>query len=158
NLDGKCIDPDTAATTCVKPAPTSSATKPCASNADCASGEFCDSIAQSACLGPGQCTSRSNCGSGGGETCGCDGVTYPNIQPSGRVGVRRASAAVGCGASSNEGQAGSARGPRADIIFCGTSSQCPDGQPCCAITGQCYDPATPVLCTPAPPGTRIPCI
>lgn len=32
------------------------------------------------------------------------------------------------------------------------------GQQCCGITGQCYDPAQPVLCSFPPPGTKFPCI
>ena len=40
--------------------------------------------------------------------------------------------------------------------YCGNDTQCSGGWRCCLITGHCYDPALPGLCTFPPPGTYKP--
>jgi hypothetical protein len=89
-LNGACILPSRAAADCPKPTtlPAQSilGLAPCGSNADCAANEFCGS--NTACLGPGQCIDRANCGtSTGPPICGCDGVTYKDVQTACRAGV-----------------------------------------------------------------------
>ncbi len=178
-LDGTCIDPATAGTSCPKPsvasnggslpsttsnggslpsAPSSGDSLPCASNADCRPTQFCQKSPLSrGCLGPGTCQSRSNCGFSWGTPgyCGCDGVTYSDIQSACRAGVRII-ADFACGTPVNpDVMPGS---PRAPVIYCGTSDQCPQGQQCCSITGRCYDPSVPYLCKLPPPGTSISCV
>jgi hypothetical protein len=42
-------------------------------------------------------------------------------------------------------------------IGCGLMAACPAGMACCAITGHCYDPASPDVCTPPSDGVSYPC-
>jgi hypothetical protein len=165
-LDGKCIDPSTAGMSCQKPAEPSSAhdagidsgAGSCASNADCVPTQFCAPPPGSLlCLGLGTCQSRSNCGfsTGAAQYCGCDGVNYPSVQAACVVGVRLTSDSP-CGTLVDpEGMPGT---PRVPVVYCGTSSQCLQGQQCCSITGRCYDASVPYLCTLPPPGTTISCV
>ena len=173
-LNGKCIDPSTAATTCPKPGTSSADASadapatggstgtspndvPCGSNADCSPTQFCSTSQPLTCLGPGTCESRSNCGfSSGTELCGCDGITYPDVQTACRAGVR-VIATNACGSPVDQGTPGDL-GPRDPVIYCGTSGQCPQGQACCAITNRCYDASLPYLCTFPPPGTSLSCL
>ena len=171
-LSGSCIDPSTAATSgpppgattaeaadAAPPTGTSSMGHPCGSDADCLPTQFCStSTAQSLpCRGPGTCQSRSNCGfSSGMQWCGCDGMTYPDLQTACRAGVR-VIATNACGTPGDQGTPGDL-GPRDPVIYCGTSDQCPQGQECCGITSRCYDPSVPYLCTFPPPGTSLSCL
>ena len=180
-LNGKCIDPSTATTSCPKPsASTTDASSsdsstepsstgqsqdgtsvPCGSNADCRPTQFCATSSSLLCLGPGVCESRSNCGASTGtqKFCGCDGVTYSDIQTPCRVGVRIIPGSLAaCGAPDDAGIPGTSLGPRDPVIYCGTSDQCPKGQSCCSITNRCYDTTIPYLCTFPPPGTSLPCL
>jgi hypothetical protein len=157
-LDGSCIDPSTASSTCPKPAmappPSIPGARPCGSNADCAKNEFC--APETACLGPGVCQDRANCGTSTGPPfCGCDGATYPNVQTACRAGVSTLGRVGACGVTNPPGI--TPGGMRQAVTNCGRDSQCPKGQLCCAIYGTCFDPSIPVLCTFAPPGTRLPC-
>jgi hypothetical protein len=168
-VGGNCIDPSTAGTSCPKPSATSSGTDAglgstslsCASNADCLPTQFCTQPPGSLlCLGPGICQSRSNCGFSSGTTtkfCGCDGVNYPSVQAACVVGV---SLMIGsptpCGTTVNPTPTPGS--PRVAVTYCGGSDQCPTGQQCCSITGRCYDPSVPYLCTLPPPGTTISCV
>jgi hypothetical protein len=77
-LDGTCIDPTIAATSCTKltvlPRGALPGTRTCGSNADCAATEFCEP--SMGCLGPGTGVEQNNCGtSTGGPWYGCDGVS-----------------------------------------------------------------------------------
>jgi hypothetical protein len=163
-LDGKCIDPSTAGTACPKGgAPSSHGAVACASNADCPATQFCTTADYRLCLGPGTCQSRSNCGSSSGaQFCGCDGVSYPDIQSACRVGVRIAGQGA-CGipidrGGSGAGATGGSTGPRDQVIYCGTSDECPRGQLCCGITSRCYDASIPYLCSFPPAGSSLPCV
>ncbi len=110
----------------------------------------------SLCLGPGYCTSTTNCPSGSpAEFCGCNGVTYPDPQTACAAGVSIAGTGA-CGHTVTVGAGGGSSG--ISVMYCGTSAQCTNGQQCCGITGQCYDPSKPALCAFPPPGTHIPCI
>lgn len=155
-LNANCIDPATAALTCPKPSappkPSVPGARACGSNADCGTNEFCgtDDIT---CLGPGICQDRSNCGtSGGAPFCGCDGVTYPNVQTACRAGITTGARVGACGTVSRPGDA-----DHDSVVYCGRDDQCPAGLICCAIYGKCVDPALPVLCTPPPASTRSAC-
>jgi hypothetical protein len=142
-LDGDCFDANAEHEACPTPAPDEHGPR-CASNADCGSSQFCES--DGLCLGPGHCVDRSNCGTSGGMPwCGCDGVTYPDKQTSCLAGVRLATQQA-CGVTHTEGVGGSASF-ELSVTGCGHSSQCPTGQHCCYITGRCYDPAHPALCS-----------
>ena len=152
-IDGECIKPDSRATTCPNPGSDKST---CASDADCRATEFCEP-ANGLCLGAGNCRSRSNCGSSTpGKYCGCDGVTRSDIQSGCFLGVVSRLGACGVQIDQPGGTIGGS-GPRDSIVFCGGGSQCSHGQQCCPITGQCYDPAIPWLCSAPLAGTRIPC-
>jgi hypothetical protein len=166
-LGGNCIDPSTAGASCPRPGPPSSGADAasggsplsCASNADCLPTQFCAPPPGSLlCLGPGTCQSRSDCGDSStiGQYCGCDGVSYPSLQAACVAGVPVLSNSP-CATTVNpvEGLPGS---PRVPVIYCGTTDQCPRGQQCCSITGRCYDPSIPYLCTLPPPGTSISCV
>ena len=159
-LDGKGISPSRAAIDCPRPTSLPSPGIPgaalCGSNADCASTEFCGS--NDACLGPGQCMDRSSCGtSSGAPVCGCDGMTYPDVQTACRAGTATLGRTGACGVVNQPGSDFS-NGARQSVTFCGTDNQCPAGQKCCAIYGTCLDPSMPDLCTFAPPGTRASCL
>jgi hypothetical protein len=166
-LNGNCIDPSSSAATCPRPGASSSAdassprnsSVSCGSNADCLPTQFCAPPPGSLlCLGSGICQSRSNCGynTTASQYCGCDGVSYPSVQAACIVGVRVTSDSS-CGATvvpvpELPGA------PRVDVVYCGSTEQCPRDQQCCSITGRCYDPNTPYLCTLPPPGTSIACV
>jgi hypothetical protein len=155
-LDGNCIDPASAATTCPRPtAPppfSPPGARPCSSNVDCDADEFC--VGVSTCLGPGACVARANCGTSTGATfCGCDGADYPNIQTACRAGVTTLGRNAACGKVAIKGD-----GNHDPIIYCGRDDQCPTGRVCCPIYGRCIDAALPELCTPPPPGTRQACL
>ena len=162
-LNGKCVDPTTVSSTCTKPsvptpdASSTGAAAVCASNADCAATQFCAPTSAILCQGPGTCRSRSNCGSSSGaQFCGCDGVTYPDLQTACRAGIPII-ASNACGTSVDQEPPG-ALGPRDPVTYCATSGQCPQGQQCCSITGRCYDASVPYLCTFPPPGSSLSCL
>ncbi len=111
----------------------------CASSRDCGPDEFCRSIVNELCGGPGVCHPITNCGfcSGGPmcQVCGCDGVTYESVQ-------------VGCvaGVRVIQGACGERKGPRG--VSCGRTDQCQQGDECCALTGKCFSPAERWRCPP----------
>lgn len=174
----QCFDPSAAPDSCPRPPlPATGPVEglPCAANSQCGPGEYCGG---SLCLGAGFCMSRTNtgfCWAGrmrmpqtqiGGpipspgpgtecQVCGCDGITYDAIQIAGQAGARvAASGACGVGTSPVRNDGGSsAPAP----IGCGSSSQCPAGSECCALTGHCIDPAEPWRCTLQPDGTLLDC-
>ena len=147
--------------TCPRPAPGTmppphvgiSAEYDCAANSHCGEGEFCDGYL---CMGPGWCTSMTNCGTGP-IACGCDGVTYPTYEASCLARVRARTVAPGaCGPNVAEGEFGEGEMP---FTSCGFASPCPPGLTCCAITGLCYDaPEQDWLCTFPPEGTKTSCL
>ncbi len=154
-LDGRCFDPDTERETCVpvKDAPDEDGRQPCASNLDCSSHEYCMADVDDQCLGPGHCQPRDNCGScsSAGDhcsECGCDGITYPNVQTACVFGVRTVWNAA-CGKVhllGGGGAGGEADAPASPIVPCGSHGQCPSGQSCCFLTGECYDTDKPLYC------------
>ena len=155
-LDGTCIDPTSAATSCTKPTvlPRGAlpGTRTCGSNADCTATEFCEPSIGCLC-GPGTCVERNNCGtSTGGAWCGCDGVSYPNVQTACRKGVKPQGPGA-CGSVSTPGDTN-----HDPMIFCGSDIQCPNGLTCCPINGRCLDPTLPELCAPPPSGARQACL
>ncbi|MBL8939937.1 MAG: hypothetical protein JNM69_35610 [Archangium sp.] len=105
--------------------------KACGSSQDCGPDQFCRSIANELCGGPGVCHPITNCGIcvGGSmcPVCGCDGVTYESVQVACVAGVRVI-----------QGACGERRGPRG--VSCGRSDQCQQGDECCALTGKCFSP------------------
>ncbi len=155
---GKCFDPSASPGSCEVPnlPPGRQGQKPCGSSAHCAPGEFCSPASWQLCLGPGYCESKTNCGTSSGMLmCGCNGVTYPDVQTACAQGVY----VIGqgkCGETQTLGAGGGSAGKT--VTFCATSSMCPKGQECCSITGQCFDPAKPALCVFPPEGTKFPCI
>ena len=155
--DGTCFDPASDPSACSAPTePGPEGQKPCAANSQCGSGEYCMPSNPALCLGPGFCQSKSNCGTSSGEPlCGCNGVTYPDVQTACGAGVRIVGPGA-CGETQTVGAGGGASGKT--VTYCATSAVCPDGQQCCAITGQCYDISEPVLCSFPPEGTTFPCI
>jgi hypothetical protein len=157
-LDGTCISPSRAATDCPQPTTLPAYSLPgsvsCGSNADCKASEFCGST--TACLGPGQCMDRANCGTSTGPPfCGCDGVMYKDVQTACRAGVTTLAHLGACGVLNPPGGDDGSRKPE---TFCGNDAQCPSGQTCCARYGTCLDPSVSYLCSPPPPGTRAPCL
>jgi hypothetical protein len=165
-LNGNCVDPSTVGTDCPNPTEPSSGqdagldrrSGSCTSNADCRPTQFCAPPPSSLlCLGPGTCKSRSNCGhsDGTGQFCGCDGVNYPSRQAACVIGVHLISDSP-CGTLVDPHPI--AGGSNAAVIYCGTNSQCPQGQQCCSITGRCYDASVPYLCTLPPPGATLSCV
>jgi hypothetical protein len=129
---------------------------PCASNADCAEDEAC--VNGLSCEGPGICVSRINCpsSSGGPEVCGCDGRDYPNLQSACYNGARIATPDAACGVSHEVGAGGSFASGLV-VTGCGSDSDCPGGESCCALTGHCYDSSLPALCSAPPEGTYQSC-
>ena len=155
-VSGKCVDPATVAGTC--PAPTTpgpQGEKPCAASFQCAPGEYCVPLDAELCLGAGYCTSTANCPASSFQVCGCNGVTYAGIGAACNAGEPYVGIGP-CGQETTVGAGGSSAGLTA--TYCGTNDQCPAGEQCCGITGACYDPSLPALCTEPPPGTLRPCI
>lgn len=145
----------------------SAGARACGSSADCASDEYCmiDDLQAGAgprpvsrCIGSGHCQKWDQCpycGPPGTErcrVCGCDGVTYESSQAACVAGVSVAVSSHGsCGASSGVADAG------AFTVACGTSTQCPPGAQCCALTGKCFDASEPWRCVLQPNGTVLDC-
>jgi Cys-rich repeat protein len=153
-LTAKCFDLTNRAA-CPKPPLDSNNNEQCGSNSDCPAGQFCESNTDF-CTGPGFCQSQSNCGWSQDELyCGCNGISYPNMQSACAAGARRGSRfGAGCGMPLP-----SAPDAGRVITLCGLDSQCPTGNRCCALTGQCYDPVTESgVCALPPAGTRFPCM
>lgn len=123
--------------------------KPCGSRQDCGPEQFCRSIANDLCGGPGVCHPITNCGycSGGAmcQVCGCDGVTYESPQVACVAGVRV-----------TQGACGERRGPRG--VSCGRSDQCEQGQTCCPVTGKCFAATEPWRCPSDPSDPILDCV
>jgi len=153
-IAGTCFDPQRHPEACPAPGGEgSNGEKLCASNSHCGPNGVCSG--SPLCLGPGVCMTRSNCGSGS-PNCGCNGIAYPSIEAACGAGVR-----PGPGQSAACGETFATEGPssQGDVLTpCGTDAQCPTGLHCCAITGQCFDPALPALCAFPPDGTDFPCV
>lgn len=154
-LDGSCFDPAQNPNACAAPSgPPRRGQAPCNASSQCAPGEYC--APDELCLGPGFCTSLTNCGSSSGmPMCGCNGVTYPNVETACHEGVKIIGPGE-CGKTQVIGAGGSSSGKI--VTFCATDAMCPSGQACCHITGQCHDAAIPELCAFPPEGTDFPCI
>jgi hypothetical protein len=169
-LTGRCFDPSTERASCAIPddAGVPGSTRDpgqseCVSNADCRANELCQ-IRQRAveyCLGLGVCELRANAGTCGGacQVCGCDGVTYPSRQAAWNAGVNAPYTNSGpCGGGPVPPHDSGGLPERPARIPCGLDSQCPAGSACCAVTGNCYDPAAcPRCCAIPPAGTAGPC-
>jgi hypothetical protein len=154
-IDGKCFDPSLNAGACAPSTePPKRGLNACNASSQCGPGEYC--APESLCLGPGFCQSLTNCGTSSGlPMCGCNGVTYPDVQTACGAGV----AIIGygeCGKEQIVGAGGSSSGKK--VTYCATNAMCPTGQECCSITGQCYDPSQPALCAFPPEGTSFPCV
>jgi hypothetical protein len=164
-LTGECFDPSSPSS--CEPPPTSDVEPPppgtrhapsgarlCASNTDCARDEYCENHAL--CLGVGYCVSRTNCPTSSGmAVCGCNGITYPNLQSACFAGTRIAGSGS-CGETRLEGAGGSSAGTL--VTTCARSSDCPGGQACCALTGRCYAAGREAICTEPPPGSDRACL
>lgn len=155
--NGVCFDPIANAGACAAPTEASPpGATPCASDSHCNPGEYCQPKNWGICIGTGLCASKTNCPtSSPGAYCACDGKTYQSVQAACAAGVIVIGAAE-CGVPTNVGGGGMSAGKI--TTFCGTDAHCSGGYKCCGLTGTCFDPATPVLCTPPPPGTRLSCI
>lgn len=146
---GQCFDPATSPGACNTPEGScfgDSTATPCGSDADCGDNAFCQP--ELGCMGAGCCTRIDYCGGQAETACGCDGQPYDyHWACMAGISVLRWS----CGTTyTNGGKA---------LTACGTSSSsCPGSQQCCPITGTCYDPSQPELCTVPPAGTYFPCI
>ncbi len=156
-VPGKCFDPATNPGACEKPGGTGpQGQKACAASSQCAPDEYCTPANPELCLGPGYCASTTNCPSSSpGHFCGCNGVTYPDLQTACAAGVAVIGESV-CGQSVTVGAAGGSAGIK--VTYCATNDQCSGPEVCCGITGRCYDPSQPVLCSFPPAGTSVPCI
>lgn len=66
---------------------------------------------------------------------------------------------AGCGETVVIGAAGagSEATPERTYTACATSSNCPDGSECCALTSRCYPSSDPEQCRLPPPGTTRAC-
>jgi hypothetical protein len=140
----------------------------CASNLDCRASEFCSG---QFCLGEGTCQARDGCNGGGIScfgrgcppplaACGCDGRTYATLADRCQAGVRGSLGFGACGTTPMPPEQG---GPDASVgrplyIGCGGSSQCPEGQSCCALYGICVPSDCPECCSPVPDGAYFPCM
>ena len=153
---GTCFDATTERDTC--PTPTTGGGA-CASNLDCSLDGFCRADPGSACVGPGHCVARDNCGGCYGTACavcGCDGTTYSNVQLACLAGVRVANVPGACGIPYVVAWDGDSGVPPVRIP-CANSTQCPAAQQCCPNTSTCFDPACLDCCRTPPPGTDFPC-
>lgn len=155
--DSKCFDPKASPGACVAPTQAGpQGQKPCGASSQCAPDEYCQPLNEALCLGPGYCASKTNCpGSYTGGFCGCNGVTYPNVQTACAAGVAVVGWAV-CGEPVTVGAAGASAGKK--VTYCALDTQCASGAKCCGITGLCYDPSKAALCSFPPPGTTVPCL
>lgn len=153
----KCFDPAAGPDACPVPTePGPQGAKPCGATSQCGPGEYCQPSNHELCLGPGYCVSKTNCGfSSPVQLCGCNGVTYPDVQTACANGVA-VSGQGPCGEPVTVGAGGGFGGKT--VTYCATNANCKNGQQCCGITGQCYDPSQPALCAFPPPGTHSPCI
>lgn len=161
---GRCFDPAASPAACPRANSAVSGgtlNAPCTSALDCGPDEACARDANGLCLGVGVCRSRTNCascapaGSPRCVQCGCDGVTYDSVQAACVAGVR----------TTLDGPCGTAHTGMYEYvdggplhITCGLPSQCPPGQACCGITGECYDPGQPWRCAWQPDGSVLDCL
>ena len=154
-VDGTCFDPVADPGACAAPTtPGRRGLTSCTASSQCNPGEYC--ATQELCLGPGLCQSLTNCGSSSGmPMCGCDGVTYPDVQTACAVGVTIVGPGE-CGKPQVIGAGGSSAGKT--VTYCATAAQCAAGEACCSITGQCHDASEPALCAFPPEGTTFPCV
>ena len=166
---GECFDPQSDAEACstpVEPNPDPQGRRACASNSQCAAGEFCD-VDGPLCRSTGHCHSIINCGTcassddgqpgPGCRVCGCDGNTYVSPQAACLAGVTSVMIGAGCGEPAMEGGAGSSSIPQRTYIPCGHDGQCPSDNFCCTIDSRCRVEADREICVTPPPGTRIAC-
>lgn len=79
----------------------------------------------------------------------------PDVQTACHAGVT-VIGDVACGKTVTVGAGGASGG--LTVRYCATDANCSGGQRWCGITGRCYDPSKPVLCSFPPPGTLTPCI
>ena len=146
---GRCFNPNSEPDACARPPPAADR-RVCASTAQCAPGEHCAADNEQLCLGTGHCVpvGPSSCDSDPRfcQVCGCDGTTYPDPQAAFRAGIRVAGYGGPCGEPSH-----------GRWIPCGSPTQCPGGEQCCAITGRCFPLSDPGQCAYPPPGTSFPC-
>ena len=90
--------------------------------------------------------------------CGCDGREYPDIQTACRFGVRAVTNG-GCGQTVLEGVGGAyGEADALSVTYCGRDNNCPMGQNCCTLLGECYDSQSPYLCGEPPPGANRRCL
>lgn len=163
---GACFDSDTGA--CNDEDPST-----CASNADCALGEYCRAAS---CLGPGTCESPPE-GCGRTVVCGCDGRDYQSVCQAARFGVRvsHIGTLAACGESAPPIEAmpctSDADCPdcgRCDpdtssclygtpLVACSGDAHCPVGMSCCDRSGTCVRDDCEGCCVPLPDDTFAPC-
>jgi hypothetical protein len=152
--NGQCFDAANR-DACPRPVPdtTPEGRKRCAIVSDCGADGFCYA---DLCLGAGVCLIRpKECPDSPGPLCGCDGKEYSNAASACQAGVRLTQASVPARCGQVPPRDGSVGGGR---VVCGSRAQCAAGEDCCLITGRCYDPAFPTLCSFPPAGTYSPCV
>jgi hypothetical protein len=167
-LTGRCIETAVFGAQCALPDSVSEVPPPgipplsmgtpalelCAANSDCAGDAYCEN--GSLCLGVGYCASRTNCpASSPLAVCGCDGLTYPNVQSACFAGTRLAGRSD-CGQSFVEGGGGSFAGHT--VTTCADASDCGQSETCCVLTGRCYPLGRDAVCAEPPPGSDRACL
>lgn len=108
----------------------------CWTNEDCPAGAVCGG---EHCLGPGTCVTRENCPRGEVESCGCDGVTYPDLCTATLSSVRTVGQGA-CGSwflTSTDGR---------EVRSCADDADCPAEENCCALHARCMRTACETCC------------